>query len=344
MIKQLFPLLCTLALLLTGCDNELKPTLHIFIWSDYITPEVIEKFKEENKCHIVIDTFDSNESMYAKLKLGANSYDLIFPSNYFLDILRKQNLIQPIDRALIPNYKNLDETYLKLIDSEDLNFAIPYMISTTGIIYRDDRVKNFDPTWKIFARKDYKGRMTMLNDLREVIGAALQVLGYSINTINPDEINKAVELILTWKTNLAKFEGEQYKNGIASGEYLVSQGYAGDSLQVIAENKNVSFSYAKEGTAISIDFAVIPTNSENTELAYKFINYLLEPSITVENILFTQYLSPNKEAYALLPEELQKSPVLFPPKEVLDKSEMIRDLGKDNRLYNEAWDRIKAGR
>lgn len=343
-MKSFIALLCCLSFLLTSCESSSKPTLHIFIWSDYITPEVIEKFKEEHDCHIVIDTFDSNESMYAKLKLGANSYDLIFPSNYFLDILRKQNMIQPIDKALIPNYKNLDPTYLKMIDKEDLDYAIPYMLSTTGIIYRTDKVKDFTPSWKLFGNSDLKGRMTMLNDLREVIGAALQVLGYSINTVNPQELSAAVDLILQWKKNLAKFEGEQYKNGVASGEYLVAQGYAGDSLQVIAENKNVGFSYAQEGTAIAIDFAVIPTNAENKELACEFINYLLEPEITVENIVFTNYLSPNKEAYQLLPADLQNNSVLFPPQDVLDRSEMIRDLGKQNSLYNEAWDKIKAGR
>lgn len=343
-MKSFFSLLALLALILVGCESSSKPTLQIFIWSDYITPEVIEKFKKEYDCHIVIDTFDSNESMYAKLKLGANSYDLIFPSNYFLDILRKQNMIQPIDKTLIPNYKNLDPTYLKLIENEDLDYAIPYMVSTTGIIYRNDKVKEFSPSWKVFARSDLKGRMTMLNDLREVIGAALQVLGHSINTTNSKEIAAAVELILDWKQNLAKFEGEQYKNGVASGEYLIAQGYAGDSLQVIAENKNVGFSYAEEGTAISIDFAVIPTNAGNKELALKFINFLLQPEITAENIVFTNFLSPNQEAYGLLPEELQKSNVLFPPKSVLEKSEMIRDLGKENHLYNEAWDKIKAGR
>lgn len=343
-MKSFLPLLCLLALILTGCESSSKPTLQIFIWSDYITPEVIEKFKSENDCHIVIDTFDSNESMYAKLKLGANSYDLIFPSNYFLDILRKQNMIQPIDKALIPNYKNLDETYLKLIDKEDLEYAIPYMLSTTGIIFRNDKVKDFTPSWKVFANTDLKGRMTMLNDLREVIGAALQVLGYSINTVNPQEINVAADLVLQWKQNLAKFEGEQYKNGVASGEYLVAQGYAGDALQVMVENKNVGFSYAEEGTAIAIDFAVIPSNAQNKELACKFIDYLLKPEVSAENIVFTNFLSPNAEAYKLLPEEMQNSKVLFPPKEVLNKSEMIRDLGKENLLYNQAWDKIKAGR
>lgn len=343
-MKTFLSLLLIMSFFLTGCDNPSKPTLQIFIWSDYITPEVIEKFKQENDCHIVIDTFDSNESMYAKLKLGANSYDLIFPSNYFLDILRNQNMIQPIDRAQIPNYKNLDDNYLKLIDRKDLDYAIPYMVSTTGIFYRTERVKDFDASWTTFGRKDLKGRMTMLNDLREVIGAALQVLGFSINTTDENEINKAVELVLNWKENLAKFEGEQYKNGVASGEYLVSQAYAGDSLQVMSENEEVTFSYAKEGTAISIDFAVIPANASNKELALKFINYLLQPEVTAENIVFTNFLSPNKEAYTLLPDDLQKSPVLFPSKEILDKSEMIRDLGDDNKLYNEAWDRIKAGR
>lgn len=339
-MKLLFALL---AFCFTSCEDHSKQTLQLFIWSDYIAPEVIENFEKTHNCTISIDTFDSNESMYAKLKLGANSYDLIFPSQYFLDLLHNQEMIQPIDSSLLPNLKHLDPDYMKLAEPKDLEYAVPYSTSTTGIAYRKDKAKDFDPSWTQFARGDLKGRMTMLNDVRDVIGAALKVLGYSLNSLNQEEIDQAVSLVLSWKKNLAKFEGEQYKNGIASGEYVISQAYNGDTLQVMTENKQVGFAYAKEGSSISMDFAVIPTNSQNKELAYTFLNYLLEPSVAAKNIAFTKFLIPNKEAYALLSEELQNSPALFPPESVLNNLEMIRDLGPNNRLYNQAWDKIKAG-
>lgn len=340
MNKLLFTLL---ALCLTSCDTESKPLLQLFIWSDYIAPEVIEQFEKEHNCVISIDTFDSNESMYAKLKLGASSYDLIFPTQYFLDILRHQNMIQRLNKAQIPNLKNIDPDYLKLVDPQDLEFAIPYSITATGIAYRKDKAMNFIPSWMQFSRSDLKGRMTMLNDAREVIGAALQALGFSLNSTKPEEIDQAVALVLKWKQNLAKFEGEQYKNGIASREYLISQAYNGDTLQVMMENPEVGFAYAQEGTSVALDFAVIPSNAPNVELALTFLNYLLDPAIAAENMTFTNFLNPNKEAYPLLPPELRNNPALFLPQELLEKAEMVRDLGSDNHLYNEAWDKIKAG-
>lgn len=340
-MNKLFFLLLTLCL--ASCDNPSKPTLQLFIWSDYIAPEVIERFEKEHNCIISIDTYDSNESMYAKLKLGGSSYDLIFPTQYFLDILRNQKMIRILDEEQLPHLKNIDPDYLKLVDSEDLKFAVPYSLSATGIAYRKDKPMDFVPSWSQFGRTDLKGRMTMLNDAREVIGAALQVLGFSMNSTNPQEIDQAVALVLQWKQNLAKFEGEQYKNGIASREYLISQAYNGDTLQVMMENPEVGFAYAREGTSVALDFAVIPSNAPNVKLAYTFLNYLLTPAIAAENMTFTNFLNPNKAAYPLLPSELRNSPALFLPPEVLKKAEMVRDLGSDNQLYNEAWDKIKSG-
>lgn len=336
-------LLVFLAFCMTSCETESKPILQLFIWSDYIAPEVIERFEKTHNCVISIDTFDSNESMYAKLKLGASSYDLIFPTQYFLDILRTQQMMQTLDKSQLPNLKNIDPNYLKLVDPKDLEFGVPYSVSATGIAFRKDKEMDFIPSWMQFSRADLKGRMTMLNDAREVIGAALQALGFSLNSTNPEEIDQAVSLVLKWKQNLAKFEGEQYKNGIASREYLISQAYNGDTLQVMMENPEVGFAYAQEGTSLALDFAVIPSNAPNMELALTFLNYLLEPAIAAENIVFTNFLNPNQAAYPLLPPELRDSPALFLSQDMLKKAEMVRDLGSDNYLYNVAWDKIKSG-
>jgi spermidine/putrescine transport system substrate-binding protein len=328
----------------------------VFIWSDYINPEIIAKFEKKYHCQVIIDTYDSNESMYAKLKLGSLDYDILFPSNYFLDLMVQQEMLQPLDTTKIPNRKNLDPVYLKLADSgkQVLNpdysnqrdllpvYGVPYMISTTGIAYRRDRVKAFEPSWGIFARTDLKGRMTMLNDIREAMGAALKYLGYSINTTRPEEIDKAVDQLIEWKRNLAKFESEQYKNGIASAEYLVVQGYGGDILQVIQENQEVDFAYPIQGMLMSIDYLVIPKNAKEVELAHAFINYLLDGEVAAENMVFGRHLSPNIAGYDKLPASLRNNPILFPSEETLAKAEVIMNLDQENALYNKAWDRIKA--
>jgi spermidine/putrescine transport system substrate-binding protein len=280
--------------------------------------------------------------MYAKLKLGASGYDIIFPSNYFMNIMNQQNMLDPLNTSSIPNLKNLDPAYLNKIDRSLLQFGVPYMVSSAGIVYRQDKVKDVEPSWGVFGLPNYKGRMTMLNDVRETMGVALKFLGFSANTVEANQIDQAVQLLIDWKPNLAKFESEQYKAGIASAEYLIVNGYNGDALQVMKENKYVNFVYPKEGITFSMDFMVIPKEANQKKLAHAFINFLLEGEIAAENIEHSLFLSPNQTAYEHLSDELKNNSVLFMPKEVLEKAELIQYLGEEGALYNKAWDRVKA--
>lgn len=331
---------CLLALwFLASCsssDNE----LHIYTWSNYFNPNVVERFENEHGCKVVINMFDSNESMYAKLKLGGAKYDLLFPSNYYADMMAKQGMLALIDKTLLPNYRFVDPAYLKLID--DPSYAIPYMITWTTIAYSKDKLGTPIPSWNLFSRNDLKGRMTMLNDPREVIGAALKTLGYSSNTHDPKEIDAAADLAIQWKANLAKFESEQYKYGIASGEYLLVQGYAGEFSLVHEENPDVVLALPEEGTTFSFDMITLGKGAENEALAYAFINYLLDPEIAAQNITYTKFPLANLGALDIIPKELKENPALFPPPAFIEKSELIKNLGKATELYNKAWDKIKA--
>ena len=331
-----------LILLLMGCSSSSKPELHLFMWADYIKPELIWRFEREHNCRVVIDTYDSNEAMYAKLKLGVSGYDLIFPSSYIFTIMIAQNMLEELALSHITNAHFIDKTYQDRLPSIAKSFGIPYMISFTGIGYRQDKLKNFDPTWWVFGKKELKGRMTMLNDMRETLGSCLITLGYSCNTKNRAEIEAAADLLIKWKPNLAKFENEQYKNGIATAEFIAVQGYNGDISQVIEENPFVAFAYPKEGVTFSIDLVAMPKKAPNQELAYQFINYLLQPDVAAENIAFTQFLSPNTGAYKLVSEEMRNNPAIFTPKEVLAKAELLDDVGEAIDYYTEAWDRAKS--
>lgn len=329
-------------MMFSGCQSSKEPVLHVLIWSDYIKTDLIDNFRQTHNCKVIVDTYDSNESMYAKIKLGGGGYDIIVPSNYFMDIMSKQGMLQPIDTTKIENIKNLDPRYIKLVDPALLKYGVPYMVSSAGIAYRADKVSDIDPSWGVFGKPEYKGRMTMLNDVRETMGAALNYLGFSANSTNPEEVEKATQLLINWKPNLAKFESEQYKAGIASAEYLIVNGYNGDTLQVIKENPNVNFVYPKEGVTLVMDFMVIPKDAPNPKCAYEFMNYLLDANVTAENMEFTFFFSPNKAAYEKLPEELRDNKILFLPDDVLEKAEMIRYLGEEGIMYNKAWDKIKA--
>jgi spermidine/putrescine transport system substrate-binding protein len=329
-------------LLLTSCQSSNEPELHVFIWSDYIKPELVERFKAENHCQVIIDTYDSNESMYAKLNLGSGGYDVIFPSDYFMDLMIKQQMLQPIDLSQIPNRKNIDPKYMGFLSDSIQKHGIPYMISIAGVGYRKDKIDVAKSSWGIFGNNAYRGRMTMMNDIREVFAAALRYLGFSANTIDPLELHQATELLIEWKQNLAKFEGEQYKAGIASAEYLVVHGYNGDLMQVMEENPEVGFFYPEEGTILAMDLMAIPTGAPNKELALKFINFLLEPDVAAENMAHTYFFIPNTAALPFVPENLQGNPILFPPEEVLERTELTHDLGADNVLYLDAWEKVKG--
>ncbi|MBS4169094.1 spermidine/putrescine ABC transporter substrate-binding protein [Parachlamydia sp. AcF125] len=327
-------------LLLSACNSS-KKELHIYGWSDYIKPVMIEEFEKAFNCKVVLDTFESNETMYAKLKAGASGYDLIFPSSYYVEIMHKQGLLQKINPSLVPNLKYVDLSYPIPGGEHALEWAVPYMVSYTGIGYRKDKVQRISPSWEIFARNDLKGRMTMLNDVREALGAALKSLGYSLNSTDDFQIAQATSTLINWKRNLAKFESEQYKNGIASAEYLVTQGFSGDLIQVMQEDANIGILYPQEGTTISIDEIVIPKNALEVELAHAFINFLLEPKRAAENMEFIFFVSPNTAAGQYLTPKVKNHPAFNLPHEILQRSEVIRDLAEDNIRYINAWETVK---
>ena len=321
-----------------------EATLHLYTWADYVKPEVVARFEAEHACRVVIDTFDSNEAMYAKIKAGATGYDLITPTSYMVSLMFGQGMLQPLDKSLVPNASRVDPEYLAIAIDKAMDHSVPYMITNTGVAYLASKVPNFEPTWAMFYRADLNGRMVMLNDMRETVGAALKFLGYSLNSTNPEELEKAKEVVLGWKKNLAKFENEQYKTGIASGEFLLVHGYSGDILQVQAENGDIVFAMPREGGAISCDDLVIPKTAKEVRLAHAFINFLHDPKVAAENTEFIQYLCPNQDAYPLLSEKIRSNPGVFLAPEVKAKCEIFADLGDKNGLWVKVWDEIKAAK
>ena len=331
------------AVFLGRCGGT-RPVLHVYAWADYFKPELVARFEREERCRVIIDTFDSNEAMYAKLKAGAAGYDLLTPTSYMVSLMNSQGMIRQLDRGRLPNLVHVDPEYLKLAVDPAMDHSVPYMIVNTVIAYLKSRVQDFQPSWSMFDRQDLKGRMTMLNDMRETIGAGLKFLNCSINSTDAGELARAKEVVARWKKNIAKFENEQYKTGVASGEFLVVQGYSGDILQVQLENPDVAFAVPREGTVISVDDLVIPQAAPQPGLAHAFINFLHDPDVAAENTTFLKYLCPNKDAYPLLAEGLRKNPGVFLDPGVRARSEIIADLGEANALYTKIWDEIKSSR
>ena len=341
MKKHILSVLALGAVLLAGCGDQ-KPALHFYTWADYIKPELVTRFEKEHGCRVIMDTFDSNEAMYAKLKAGATGYDLLNPSSYMVKLLQDQGLLQDLDHSLLPNLANIDPDYLRIAMDPQMKHSVPYMLTNTGLGYLASRVPDFEPTWAVFDRADLKGRMTMLNDMRETIGAALKFLGYSLNSTNESELAAARDVVIRWKKNLAKFENEQYKTGLASGEFTLVHGYNGDILQVMEANEDIAFAVPKEGTSISCDDLVIPAKAQQVELAHAFINFLHEPEVAAENTEFIGYLCPNAAAYPLMSDEIREDPSIFLDPEIKAKSEVIGDIGDALALYTRMWDQVKA--
>jgi spermidine/putrescine transport system substrate-binding protein len=329
---------------LPGC----KPTapsrkkLTVFTWADYLSAKAKAGFEAAHNCTVVIDTFDSNEAMLAKLESGATGYDLLVPSSYAVQSLQRKGLVQPLDHAKLPNLTHLDPAYLAKAPDAAMKVSVPYLLSPTCLAYLAAKVPNPVTSWAMLDRADLKGRVTLLDDMREVLGAALKSLGHPLNSTMPAELAAARDIAIRWKANIAKFENEQYKTGIASGEFYLVHGYAGDLLQAQEENADIRIFVPQEGTSCPCDDLCVTKGAAEVDLAHAFINHLCDPAVAAENMENLGYRAPNKAGYALLSEEFRASPLLFPPTELFDKCEPIRDLGDQLTLWTAEWDRVKG--
>lgn len=328
-------------LIMLGCGPS-KPVLNVYMWSDYVDPEMVKQFEKEYNCKVVIDIFDSNEFMYAKLKAGGSGYDVIQPTSYMAKVMNEQNMIEKLDLSKIPNAQAINKEFLKsLAIDKNMSYSVPYMIGFTCIAYNKSKLGEIPPTWNVFANAKNKGRMTLLNDMRETIGAALMYKGYPMNSTDDKHLAEAKAQIIEWKKNLAKFDNEVYKVGIRSGEFLVVQGYSGDLFQVLEEAPELAWMCPKEGFSMSCDDWAIPVSSDNKELAYKFINFMTRPDVAAKNMEFTCFHSPIPEAKKFVSKENQDHPGMFLSDDFYKKGQIILDLGNDNAKFIKLWDEIK---
>lgn len=326
-----------------GSAGEDKPILRIYAWSEFFNLGVLAKFEDDFNCVVAIDTFDSNESMIEDIQENnAGSYDIITPSSYMAAEMMRRQLLHPIDHSLIANLRNIDATFTRATSDPEMRYSIPYTRTVTGVGYNRQALGKAEESWAIFGRRDLANRMTMLDDMRESLGAALKYLGFSLNTTNSGELAKAGELLLDWRRNLAKFEVDEGNIGLGSGEYLAVHGYNGDLALLMEENGDIDFFVPKEGSAISTDDFVIMGDSLNKELAHRFINYLLDVDTAAKNMEGILYYMPIPAAIELLNPELRENRAFAVPERIIANCEIIRDLGADNAKYEEVWEYVKS--
>ena len=341
---------------LAGCDLESVKgaELHVYTWSDYISPDVQRSFEEALGVKVVIDTFDSNEAMYAKLKAGGTGYDIITPSSYQIATMAREGMIEKIDQARIPNVKaNFDQSFASQVIDPSFAWSIPYAVTYTGLAYLKNKIpEGVDvESWAVLGNPAFKGRVTLLDDIREVIGCALMYLGYSVNSTDAKEISAAVEQVLKWRANIRKFDGESYKTEVPGGSTWIGHGYSTDVAQVIVGDEeagapprdDVGFALPKEGFSIAFDEMVVAKNSKQAGLAYAFINYIYEGKVAAANMEYICGPNPVRPGIELLDDDYRALITL--PAEKLAIGQVIT--GFDGQpevqaLYNKAWDRIKA--
>ena len=330
--------------------------LHIYTWCDYIAPAVIQGFEKAFGCKVVVDTFDSNEAMYAKLKAGGTGYDIIMPSSYVVAQMAKEGMIVELDHAKMPNVKkNFDPSFKDQILDPSFKYNVPYTVTYTGLMYLKNKIPQGADvaSWKILENPAFKGRVSFLDDIREVIGAGLMSLGYSINSTDPAEIDKAVAQVLKWKANMRKFDGEAYKTEVASGALHIGHGYSTDATQVIVGDEDegmqprpdIGFALPKEGFTIAFDEMVLAKGARRADLAYAFMNYVYMGEVAKVNMEFLCGPNPVKPGIDLLDADYRAQIVLSP--EALKHGRLLR--GFDDQpavmeLYNKAWDKIKAAK
>ena len=321
--------------LLPSCGGS---HLKIYNWTYYTPDTVIEKFEKEFNVKVVYDQFASNEELYAKLKASGGGYDIIFPSGDYVSIMIQQHMLEKLDKTKLSNLKNVDPEILqKAIYDPTMVYSVPYYYGAAGIIINIARVPDFQRNWSIFGREDLFKRMTMLDDIREVMGGALVHLGYSVNSADPYQIEEAKILINdVWKPNLVKFDAESFGKGYANGDFWVVHGYTEVVFEEIADNPQLMgdtvFFIPDEGGPAYIDNMCILKGSKNIELAHKFINFIHRPEIYAEFVDTFKFPSTVN-----VPARQHKTGDSLYAVEDLARTELVLDLGTALELYNDAW-------
>jgi spermidine/putrescine-binding protein len=334
-----------------GDRSQLGESVSFYNWTDYIDPEILTMFEEECGVKVIYDTFSSNEDLLAKLQAGATGYDLIVPSDYMVEIMIQLNLLKELDHANIPNLANLSDRFDAVPYDPEHRYSVPYQWGTAGIGYDADFFETppdslavlFDPA----QAQQYAGKISLLNDGREVIGAALKYLGYSLNSTDPAQLEEAKQVILAIKPYVVTFDSDTFADLLVAGEVVVGQMWNGNVYAAIFENEDnedvdLGYIIPKEGLSVYIDNLAIPASAPNPYTAEVLINYLLDAEIGAMITNATYYASPNAAALPYIADEIKNDPGIYPSDEVLAKMEYFTDVGEATQLYERIWTEIKS--
>lgn len=348
-MKRLKILICLIISisLLAGCgkDKEIsREKLYVYNWGEYIDESILKDFEKETGIKVIYETFTQNEDMYMRIKEGGSSYDVVVPSDYMIERMISEDMLMEMDLSKLSNFKNIGEDYLNMEYDPEQKYSVPYFWGTVGILYNKKMVKEKPQSWSVLWDKQYKDNIIMMDSTRDSIGIALIKDGYSMNSRNMNELNKAKKDLIEQKKIVMAYLVDEIKSQMVNEEAALAPVYSGDAVVAMSENEDLDYVIPKEGSNIWFDAMVIPKEAKNVENAYKFIDYVLRPEVSAKNAEYVEYSTPNTEAYKLIEEDLSFKEVAYPDLSQYPNLEVFKNPSDYNKIFTDIWAEVKAAR
>lgn len=343
------------AIVISGCTQQEAPLaeLRIYEWEGYFDPQVIANFEREFNCRVLRESFESNEELYERLQSGNANFDLIVPSSYMLNRLRREGRLEKLNHALLPRVKSdFDPSFNSQILDPSLEYTVPYSVSYTGITYvRDQLPAGVDPeSWNSFSADSAQGRFSMIDDMREVLGAALLSLGFGVNSTEPGQIALAADVARAWKKNECKLPDENDNDfkEITPGTICMVQSYSSDRAKFVTDlaesgidTKNIGFALPKEGFVVAFDEFAILKGSRQIALAHQFIDFIYRTENAKLTMEFNEGPTPSKSGIAALDPNFRR--LIIPETEVMKRGQVLKGFDDNleiSKLYERTWETL----
>lgn len=318
----------------------------IYNWGEYIDPEVLDMFEEETGIQVIYEEFETNEIMYPKIQSGAIAYDLVCPSDYMIQKMIQNDLLQPLNFDNIPNAKNIGQVYYEKSRQfdPDNQYSIPYCWGTVGILYNTKMVEEPIDSWTVLWDTQYKDNILMQDSVRDAFAVALKTLGYSLNSTSIHELTQAKDLLVQQKPLVQAYVIDQVRDKMIGNEAAIGVIYSGEAIYTQTENPDLAYVVPKEGSNMWIDSWVMPKNAPNKENAEKFLDFLCRPEIALMNFEYITYSTPNEKAREMIEDPaIRNSEIAFPVDSILSRCETFTYLGEDaDEVYNQLWREVKS--
>ena len=332
---------CAGALLLAGCGKK-DDMLNLFCWTEYIPQTVIDKFTKETGIKVAVENYSSNEEMLAKLLAGGGDYDLIQPSEYTVEAMIKEDLLQPLDHAKIPNLENLAPEFRNMPFDPGNKYSVPWMAGFVGIVYNAETVTTPIVGYNDVFTPAHAGRIVILDDPREIVSWGLATAGIPINDVTDENLAKITPMLRDWISKVKVFDSDSPKTSLSNGDTDIGVVWSGEGAILFNENPKFQWVLPAEGFHMFVDSLAVPKNARNQDLAEQFINFILRPDISKMISAEFPYFNPNAAARALLTDAERNNPASYPPGLDVTKAQIFRDIGGQGSKIDELITSLKV--